>query len=208
MNLAEHIRDIPDFPKEGIIFKDITTLVGHADAFRASLDQLQARFADTKASAVVALEARGYIFGAPLADRMGLRFVPVRKPGKLPADTIKQDYDLEYGSNTLEIHRDALSEGEKVLIIDDLIATGGTMMAAKKLIERLGGSIVEGAAIVDKGGGAVGTVTSGCFSPTLERSIAMAIVDVDARAPGTTLEVDLDRAVAAASAVPLPFYKA
>ena len=151
MNLAEHIRDIPDFPKEGIIFKDITTLVGHADAFRASLDQLQARFADTKASAVVALEARGYIFGAPLADRMGLRFVPVRKPGKLPADTIKQDYDLEYGSNTLEIHRDALSEGEKVLIIADLIATGGSAAATVKLVEKLGAEVVGFGAIIELG---------------------------------------------------------
>jgi adenine phosphoribosyltransferase len=149
MNLADHIRDIPDFPKEGIIFKDITTLVGHAEAFRASLDQLQSRFLDTGATAVVALEARGYIFGAPLADRLGIRFVPVRKPGKLPADTIKQDYELEYGSNTLEIHRDALVVGEKVLIIDDLIATGGSAGATVALVQKLGAVVVGFGAIIE-----------------------------------------------------------
>lgn len=149
MNLDDHIRDIPDFPKEGIIFKDITTLVGHAEAFKASLDQLQERFKDTDATAVVALEARGYIFGAPLADRMGLRFVPVRKPGKLPADTITQDYDLEYGSNTLEIHRDALAKDEKVLIIDDLIATGGSAGATVALVEKLGAKVVGFGAIIE-----------------------------------------------------------
>lgn len=149
MNLAEHIRDVPDFPKEGIIFKDITTLVGHAQAFKASLDQLQARFVDSGATAVVALEARGYIFGAPLADRLGIRFVPVRKPGKLPADTISQDYELEYGSNTLEIHRDALEAGEKVLIIDDLIATGGSAEATVELVRKLGAEVVGFGAIIE-----------------------------------------------------------
>lgn len=149
MNLEDHIRDIPDFPKEGIIFKDITTLVGHAEAFKASLDQLQARFTDTGATAIVALEARGYIFGAPLADRMGMRFIPVRKPGKLPADTITQDYDLEYGSNTLEIHRDSLAQGEKVLIIDDLIATGGSAAATVALVEKLGAEVVGFGAIIE-----------------------------------------------------------
>ena len=142
MNLSDHIRDIPDFPKEGIVFKDITTLVGNAEAFRESLDQLQAKFKETQATAVVALEARGYIFGAPLADRMGLRFVPVRKPGKLPGEKVTQDYDLEYGSNTLEIHKDALQPGEKVLIIDDLIATGGSAAATITLVEKLGGEVV------------------------------------------------------------------
>lgn len=149
MNLSDHIRDIPDFPKEGIIFKDITTLVGHAEAFKASLDQLQERFKGTGATAVVALEARGYIFGAPLADRLGIRFVPVRKPGKLPGDTIKQDYDLEYGSNTLEIHKDALGQGEKVLIIDDLIATGGSAGATVALVEKLGAEVVGFGAIIE-----------------------------------------------------------
>lgn len=149
MNIADHIRDIPDFPKKGIIFKDITTLVGHAEAFKATIDQLAERYAGTEATAVVALEARGYIFGAPLADRLGLSFIMVRKPGKLPADTITQDYDLEYGSNTLEIHRDALSEGDKVLIIDDLIATGGSAGATVALVEKLGAKVVGFGAIIE-----------------------------------------------------------
>ncbi len=142
MNLAEHIRDIPDFPKEGILFKDITTLIGHPEAFRATIDQFQERFKASGADAVVAVEARGYIFGAPLADRLGIRFVPVRKPGKLPYETISQDYDLEYGSNTLEIHSDALRGGEKVIIIDDLIATGGSAAATVSLVKKLGAEVL------------------------------------------------------------------
>lgn len=149
MNIADHIRDIPDFPKEGIVFKDITTLVGHAEAFKETLNQLQERYQKTSATAIVALEARGYIFGAPLADRLGLRFVPVRKPGKLPADTITQDYDLEYGSNTLEIHRDALAKGEKVLIIDDLIATGGSAEATVALVQKLGAEVVGFGSVIE-----------------------------------------------------------
>jgi adenine phosphoribosyltransferase len=142
MNLAEHIRDIPDFPKEGILFKDITTLIGHPPAFRATLDRFEERFRGVEASAIVALEARGYIFGAPLADRLGLRFVPVRKPGKLPFDTISEDYELEYGSSTLEIHSDALKPGEKVILIDDLIATGGSAAATAALVRKLGAEVV------------------------------------------------------------------
>lgn len=142
MNLAEHIRDIPDFPKEGILFKDITTLIGHPEAFRATIDQFQERFKASGADAVVAVEARGYIFGAPLADRLGIRFVPVRKPGKLPYETISEDYDLEYGSNTLEIHSDALRGGEKVIIIDDLIATGGSAAATVSLVKKLGAEVL------------------------------------------------------------------
>ena len=149
LNLAEHIRDIPDFPKAGILFKDITTLIGHPAAFRATLDQFEARFKDYGADAIVAVEARGYIFGAPLADRMGLRFVPVRKPGKLPYDTISEDYELEYGSNTLEIHCDAIKPGEKVLIVDDLIATGGSAAATVSLIGKLGGEVVAFGAVIE-----------------------------------------------------------
>lgn len=149
LNLAEHIRDIPDFPKAGILFKDITTLIGHPAAFRAALDQFEARFKDYGADAIVAVEARGYIFGAPLADRMGLRFVPVRKPGKLPYDTISEDYELEYGSNTLEIHCDAINQGERVLIIDDLIATGGSAAATVSLISKLGGEVVAFGAVIE-----------------------------------------------------------
>ncbi len=149
MNLADHIRDIPDFPKEGILFKDITTLVGHAEAFRASIDQLEERFKNQNVQAVVAVEARGYIFGAPLADRLGARFVPVRKPGKLPYEILTEDYDLEYGSNTLEIHTDALSKGERVVIIDDLIATGGSAAATIALVEKLGAEVVALGCVVE-----------------------------------------------------------
>lgn len=149
MNLAEHIRDIPDFPKAGILFKDITTLIGHPPAFRATLDQFQERLQGLGADAIVAVEARGYIFGAPLADRMGLRFVPVRKPGKLPYETISEDYELEYGSNTLEIHSDALKPGEKVVIIDDLIATGGSAAATVSLIHKLGAEVVGFACVIE-----------------------------------------------------------
>lgn len=149
MNLADHIRDIPDFPKPGILFKDITTLIGDQQAFRASLDQFEERIKPFEADAIVAVEARGYIFGAPLADRLGLRFVPVRKPGKLPYDTISEDYDLEYGSNTLEIHSDALKPGEKVVIIDDLIATGGSAGATVSLIQKLGAEVVAFACVIE-----------------------------------------------------------
>ena len=149
MNLAEHIRDIPDFPKEGILFKDITTLIGHPEAFRATLDQFEERFRAYQADAIVAVEARGYIFGAPLADRMGLRFVPVRKPGKLPYETISEDYELEYGSNTLEIHSDALKAGERVILVDDLIATGGSAVATASLVRKLGAEVVAVACVIE-----------------------------------------------------------
>lgn len=149
MNLAEHIRDIPDFPKEGILFKDITTLIGHPAAFRAALDRFEKAFANLGADAIVAVEARGYIFGAPLADRLGLRFVPVRKPGKLPYDTISEDYELEYGSNTLEIHSDALAGGEKVIIVDDLIATGGSAAATISLVRKLGGQVLAFGCVIE-----------------------------------------------------------
>lgn len=142
IDLRDHIRDIPDFPKPGILFKDITTLLAEPKAFKHTIDLLAERFAGAEASSIVALEARGYIFGAPLAYTMGLGFVPVRKPGKLPADTISVDYDLEYGSNTLEIHRDALRGNDRVLIIDDLIATGGSAAATVKLVEQLGAKVV------------------------------------------------------------------
>ncbi len=149
MNLADHIRDIPDFPKPGILFKDITTLIGHPAAFREALDQFEQRIKGMGADAIVAVEARGYIFGAPLADRLGLRFVPVRKPGKLPYETISEDYELEYGSNTLEIHSDALKAGEKVVIIDDLIATGGSAAATVALVKKLGAETVGFAAVIE-----------------------------------------------------------
>lgn len=149
MNLADHVRDIPDFPKKGILFKDITTLIGHAEAFKESINQLEQRFADSGATAIVAVEARGYIFGAPLADRLGIRFVPVRKPGKLPAESLSESYDLEYGSNILEIHKDALTSDDRVIIIDDLIATGGSALATIKLVKRLGAEVIALGAVIE-----------------------------------------------------------
>lgn len=142
VDLRSHIRDIPDFPKPGILFKDITTLLQDQNAFRASVDQLAEAFSGVEATHVVALEARGYIFGAPLAYKLGLGFVPVRKPGKLPAETVSVDYELEYGTNTLHIHHDALNRGDRALVIDDLIATGGSAAATVALVERLGAQVV------------------------------------------------------------------
>lgn len=141
MELASLIRDVPDYPIEGILFKDITTLIQHADAFQEVIDWMVELYADISVDCVVAIEARGYIFGAPLAYRLGAGFVPVRKPGKLPAKTISESYALEYGTNTLEMHEDAVKPGQQVLVIDDLLATGGSARAAVNLVERLGGEV-------------------------------------------------------------------
>ncbi|KAA3615943.1 MAG: adenine phosphoribosyltransferase [Calditrichaeota bacterium] len=140
-DLEKYIRSIPDFPKPGIQFKDITTLLQNPTAFKQCLDAFENRISG-KVDVVVGTESRGFIFGAPLADRLGVGFVPVRKPGKLPAETISEEYALEYGTDKLEIHTDAIRKGDKVVIIDDLLATGGTMQATTKLVERLGGEIV------------------------------------------------------------------
>ena len=142
MDLRKLIRDIPDYPKQGILFFDITPLLGDPEGFREAVDLLAKRFADTKATKIVAAEARGFIFGAALAYRMGIGFVPVRKPGKLPYKTRSVSYDLEYGSDTLCMHEDALLKGEKVLVIDDLLATGGTLSGVIKLVEGFGAEIV------------------------------------------------------------------
>lgn len=139
-DLARYIRNIPDFPKPGIQFKDITTLLQNPFAFKLCLDELEACVGKS-VDVVVGTESRGFIFGAPLADRLGAGFVPVRKPGKLPDKTYSESYDLEYGTDTLEIHRDAIAKGQKVVIIDDLLATGGTMVATTKLVEKAGGHI-------------------------------------------------------------------
>ncbi|MCD6519291.1 MAG: adenine phosphoribosyltransferase [Anaerolineae bacterium] len=147
MDLASFIRDIPDFPVEGILFKDITPLLQNPQAFREAIDQLAARYKDRAIDQVVAIESRGFIFGAPLAYKLGAGFIPVRKPGKLPAETISVEYTLEYGTNTLEMHKDALKPGDRVLLVDDLLATGGSARAAAKLIEQLGGK-VEGIAFL------------------------------------------------------------
>lgn len=142
MDLRQLIRDIPDYPKEGILFFDITPLLGDPDGFRRAIDLLAERFAGSGATKIVAAEARGFIFGAALAYKMGLGFVPVRKPGKLPYKTISVSYDLEYGSDTLCMHEDALLRGEKVLVIDDLLATGGTLSGVIDLVEHFGADIV------------------------------------------------------------------
>ena len=139
--LRAAIRDVPDFPKPGIVFKDITTLLRDASLFRRSLDLLTVLCGDLAADKVVAIESRGFILGGVLADRLGLGFVPVRKPGKLPAKTLKATYALEYGTDSLEIHEDALRSGERVLVIDDVIATGGTAQAVAELCGRLGARV-------------------------------------------------------------------
>src|SRR5215216_5258720 len=135
--LRSRIRDIPDFPQPGIMFRDITPLLADADAFRAVIDALADRFRG-QVDVVVAVESRGFIFGAPLAYALGTGLVPVRKHGKLPWQTIREEYALEYGSNILEIHQDAVRPGQRVLLVDDLLATGGTVRAAASLIRRLG----------------------------------------------------------------------
>ncbi len=142
MNLEELIRDIPDFPTPGILFKDITTLLKNGPAFRQALDEMTEAYKDQKIDVVVGIESRGFIFGAPLADRLGAGFVPVRKLGKLPAKTIAADYALEYGTNTIEMHADAITPGQRVLIVDDLLATGGTVQATARLVEQLDGDVI------------------------------------------------------------------
>ncbi len=147
--LAGLIRSIPDFPKKGIDFKDITTLLQNSDAFRQVVDHLTQRYADKPVDAVVAAEARGFIFGGALAYRLGAAFVPVRKKGKLPYATYEVTYDLEYGTETIAIHQDALKPGDKVIILDDLLATGGTIGAVLELVERLGAEVLEVAFLIE-----------------------------------------------------------
>lgn len=140
--LAELIRDIPDFPKPGVLFKDITTLLRDPRGFHASVDALTERFRERPIDVVVGMESRGFILGAPVAYLLGAGFVPVRKLGKLPAETLAVEYQLEYGTNTLEIHRDAIQAGQRVLLIDDLLATGGTVRATLELVQQLGATVV------------------------------------------------------------------
>jgi len=147
--VKKKIRDIHDFPKEGIIFKDITTALGDPKSFKRIIDKLTERYADMKIDKVVGIDARGFILAGALAYTLGAGFVPIRKSGKLPHTTKKISYDLEYGSNTIEIHEDAITPGERVLIIDDLLATGGTMEAGASLVKQLGGEIVEIAFMID-----------------------------------------------------------
>jgi adenine phosphoribosyltransferase len=149
MRLASLVRDVPDFPIEGILFKDITTLIRDADAFREAVDWMTDQYAESDVDRVVAIEARGYIFGAPLAYNWGVGFVPIRKPGKLPAEIISESYELEYGTNSLEIHADSIEPGQRVLVVDDLLATGGSARAAIKLVERLGGKVIGVAFLIE-----------------------------------------------------------
>ncbi|MEW6095721.1 MAG: adenine phosphoribosyltransferase [bacterium] len=147
--LKNYIRDVPDFPKKGIIFKDITPLWKDKDAFAQSIDEIVDRYKDRKIDVVVGVEARGFIVGAPVAYQLGVGFVPVRKPGKLPYKTTSVSYELEYGTDTIETHEDSISPGEQVLIVDDLLATGGTAKAMCELVEKAGGTVVELAFIVE-----------------------------------------------------------
>ena len=146
---ASRIRTIPDWPEPGIQFRDITPLLRDGEAFRALIDTFAERYAQAKIDAVAGIDARGFIIGAALAYRLGCGFIPVRKAGKLPFETMGESYSLEYGEATVEVHTDAADPGDHVLVIDDLIATGGTILAAAKLMQRLGASIVEAAVVVD-----------------------------------------------------------
>jgi adenine phosphoribosyltransferase len=149
VDYAKIIRDIPDFPKKGILFKDISTLWKDPKAFKQSIDDLAAHYKGKKIDKIVCAESRGFIVGAPLAYLLGAGFVPARKPGKLPAPAISQSYALEYGEATLQIHEDAISKGDQVLIADDLLATGGTVNATVELIEKLGGNVLGAAFLVE-----------------------------------------------------------
>ena len=140
-NLKDKIRSVPDFPKAGILFYDITTLLQDAAGFRAAIDSLTLPFKDQGIELVVGIESRGFIFGSVVADRLGAGFSPVRKPGKLPSQTVRCTYDLEYGTDCLEIHDDAVRKGQRVLIVDDLLATGGTARATVNLVRQLGGEV-------------------------------------------------------------------
>ena len=149
MTIKSHIRTIPHYPKQGVMYRDITTLLKNSVGFRAAINELVNRYSGAKIDMVVAVEARGFIIGAALAFQLGVGFVPVRKKGKLPAETIGHDYELEYGTDRIEMHVDAISKGDCVLLVDDLIATGGTAEAACKLVENMGGKIVECCFVVD-----------------------------------------------------------
>ncbi|MEO6809103.1 MAG: adenine phosphoribosyltransferase [Isosphaeraceae bacterium] len=147
----DYIRDIPDFPKPGVLFKDITPLLGNAPAFREVIRRLAEPFAGRQIDAVAAAEARGFIFGAPLALELGVGFVPIRKPGKLPYATVSLDYALEYGTDRLEVHSDALESGRSILLLDDVLATGGTMRACCDLVQQTGAKVVACAFVLEIG---------------------------------------------------------
>ena len=148
-DLKKLIREVPDFPKPGILFYDITTLLKDSAGLQALSDRFAERYAEEHPDVVVGIEARGFVFGPLVATRLKTGFVPVRKPGKLPADTVEVSYDLEYGQDTLQVHRDAVEPGQRVLIVDDLLATGGTAAATCKLVEKLGGQVAGLAFVVE-----------------------------------------------------------
>jgi adenine phosphoribosyltransferase len=149
IDLKDLVRTIPDYPKPGIMFRDITTLLGHADGFQACIEQLVKPFSNQRVESVAGIEARGFILGGAVANRLHCRFIPIRKKGKLPAKAIGQEYELEYGIDIIEIHEDALNAGEPVLLVDDLIATGGTAAAAVKLLRKLHAEVVGAAFVID-----------------------------------------------------------
>jgi adenine phosphoribosyltransferase len=149
--IKDLIRDIPDFPKPGIVFKDITPLLGDAEGFALAIDAMSDAFASQQVSKVIGIEARGFIFAAPVAHRLGAGFIPVRKRGKLPWNIEGEEYELEYGTDLLEIHADAVQAGERILVVDDVLATGGTAAATTRLVERLGGKVVGLAFIIELG---------------------------------------------------------
>jgi adenine phosphoribosyltransferase len=147
--IRQHIRTVPDWPQPGVQFRDITPLLSNPRVFRVMIDQFVHRYFDEKPSAIAGLDARGFIMGAVLAYELNIGFIPIRKKGKLPFNTVQESYELEYGNATVEIHTDAVQSGDRVVLIDDLIATGGTMLAGMRLLQRLGAHVIEGAAIVD-----------------------------------------------------------
>jgi adenine phosphoribosyltransferase len=149
--LKDHIRDIPDFPKPGIVFKDITPLLADVDAFRFAVDAIADHFADRPVDKVLGVEARGFILAAPVAYRFGAGFVPVRKAGKLPWEIEKEEYELEYGTDLLEVHRDALAPGERALVVDDVLATGGTAAASLNLVRKLGAEVAGFGCVIELG---------------------------------------------------------
>jgi len=169
--IRSHIRTVPDWPAPGVQFRDITPLLQNPKAFRVLIDQFVHRYFDARPGAIAGLDARGFIIGAVLAYELNVGFVPIRKKGKLPFTTVAETYELEYGSATVELHTDAVRSGDRVVLIDDLIATGGTMMAGKRLLERLGATVIEGAAIVElpELGGAAKLRASGLALHTLVR---------------------------------------
>lgn len=148
-NLEEYVESIIDFPKKGIVFRDVTSVIGDKDGLKLAIDSMQEKLSDIDFDVVVAPESRGFIFGMPIAYNLNKSFIPVRKKGKLPRKTISKDYDLEYGSATLEMHKDSIKQGDRVVIVDDLVATGGTLKAIIDMVERLGGKVVRICSLIE-----------------------------------------------------------